>query len=294
MRNEKRGTRNEEQGTRNIEFILQGVNVAEAESLPAVKNTGFSDDFRKVNSREFYLKIPGTGSFYVCNGESVEYSIEPGADREWVDLHLNGQVFAALLHQRKIINFHASSFIYKNRGIMILGETGAGKSSLTASFILNGAHFLSDDMTPVIFRESKPFIRPLNRSIKIDENTIWQLNIDRRRLREAEKGTGKFYLKVEPEAEVKEFPIHIILKIETGVVTTPEFHSPEPAERFSLLRSEICSWEILAGMPETEADYLLQLVKIIHEVPIIRVVRPFEIPIREMHEAIRDYLEQDG
>ncbi len=78
-------------------------------------------------------------------GKEVKFSVEPSADPEWVQLYLSGQVLVALLHQRKIINFHASSFIHDGWGVMILGETGAGKSSLTVSFAIAGAGFLSDD-----------------------------------------------------------------------------------------------------------------------------------------------------
>jgi len=41
---------------------------------------------------------------------------------------------------------------------MICGDAGAGKSSLTASFCLEGAEFLTDDVTPLLFRDGKPFI----------------------------------------------------------------------------------------------------------------------------------------
>ena len=129
-------------------------------------------------------------------GRRWNISLEPGADPDWVQLYLNGQVLVALLHQRKIISFHASSFIHDGRGVMILGETGAGKSSLTVSFALAGAGFLSDDLTPVIFKGSKPYIWPLYRDIKLRENTVAQLDISREKLREAEKGTGKQYLDV--------------------------------------------------------------------------------------------------
>ena len=59
-----------------------------------------------------------------------------------------------------------------------------------------------------------------------------------------------------------------------GDVSSTRFYEPSPAEAFAMLRGEICSWEILAGMPETEAAYLQQLVAIIGKVHFVRVVRP--------------------
>jgi hypothetical protein len=270
-------------------FPLPDVTAHKTEKIQVVKNPLFSGGNFLVNQQEFGLFAEGIGDFYVCNGKQVDFAPVPGADPDWVDIYLNGQVLVALLHQRSIINFHASSFIHDGRGIMVLGETGTGKSSLTASFTLDGAGFLSDDMTPVIFRKSKPHIWPLYRAIKLRENAVGQLNISREKLKNAEAGTGKQYLHV-AQADVEYFPLHTILKIEVGDTAKPEFSEPAPTGKFSILRSEICSWEMLAGMPETEAAYLQQLLHIVEQVRFARVVRPAEIEISALHDAVANYL----
>jgi len=243
----------------------------------------------QVNGNEFAMQVPGVGCFYARDGREVVYCIEPDADHDWVQLYLNGQVLVALLHQRKIINFHASSFIYAGRGVMVLGETGAGKSSLAVAFALAGAGFLTDDLTPVIFRQGRPCMQSLYRDVKIRDNTVSQLKIGQEKLRDAEAGTGKKYLTVRG-AEVEDHPMNVIMKIETGEVNEPEFSEPSPAEKFSLLRSEVCMWEVLAGMPETEAAYLQQLLGIISQVHFVRVVRPAEIRIIDLRGAVEEYL----
>jgi hypothetical protein len=270
-------------------FPLPGVIIRKTEAPGIVKKSVFKCENFQVNQQEFGLNIEGVGRFYARDGKEVEFAPTPGADPDWVDIYLNGQVLAALLHQRRIINFHASSFIYDGRGVMILGETGAGKSSLTVSFALAGAGFLTDDLTPVIFKRSGPYIWPLYRDIKLRENTVTQLDISREKLREAEKGTGKQYLEVN-RANVRDHPLHTVLKIEIGDSHKVEFHEPTPVEKFSLLRSEICSWELLAGMPETEAEYLQQLLHIVRQVKFVRVVRPADIEISALHTAVRNYL----
>lgn len=271
-------------------LALNGVKIREVSSLSRVNDPVWSDDHRQVNGHEFAMQVPGVGNFYARDGCFVEYTASPGADTDWIKLYLNGQVLVALLHQRRIINFHASSFIHCGMGIMILGETGAGKSSLTASFALKGGGFLSDDLTPVIFRNSKPHIWPVTRAIKLSEHTVGQLNINAGLLTTAESGTGKQYLKVK-SAGAEAFPLKRLLKIGTGDCLTPEFHEPLPAEKFTMLRSEICSWDILAGMPETEAEYLHQILEIVRQVKIVKVVRPVEIEVSALHEAVRDFLD---
>ena len=85
-------------------------------------------------------------------------------------------------------------------------------------------------------------------------------------------------------------PLSHIFKIEIGKKKTLSFRIPEPADAFALLRSEVCSWEILRGMPATEAAYMHQLLEIIKQVKIVRVVRPAGIKISELEEAVRKYL----
>jgi len=275
------------------DYLLPGVTLEEVISLPAVYNPAFSSDNWQVSQREYMMQADGVASFYVRDGNYVEYVPVPDADPGWVRLYLRGQVLVALLHQRSILNFHASSFNYDGRGIMILGSAGTGKSSLTAAFTLEGAGFLSDDITPVIFRDGVPLIWPLGSEIRLRDDTVEQLRISSNRLSRGEVWTGKHHLVMEADG-VKDFPLYTVLKIETGECRSPEFNEPLPAEKFSLLRSEVCSWEMLAGMPETEAAYLQQLVEIVERVRFMRVMRPAEIRIAEMHEAVRQFLEKEG
>lgn len=274
-------------------YPLPDVVLTETDILPDISEPLASGENWQAGNSEFLLSAKGVGSFYVRDGREVIYHVADGADRAWVQLYLNGQVLVALLHQRKIISFHASSFINTGRGVMLIGETGSGKTSLMLAFALAGAGFLSDDLTPVVFRDNVPQFWSISRKVKLRSDAIAQLNISDEKLTNAEAGTGKKYLRLEKSA--KEYQrLDIILKIETGDVDAPVFRELATAEKFALLRSEVCSWEILAGMPETEAEYLRQLVGIIERVRFVRVVRPAKIKIAEMHQAVREFLLRQG
>jgi len=91
-----------------------------------------------------------------------------------------------------------------------------------------------------------------------------------------------------------EHPVDVILKIEVADVAGPIFEEPSPSEKFSLLRSEVCSWEILAGMPETESAYLQQILDIVREVKIFRVTRPAGIRIADFYESVKGFLGREG
>jgi len=273
----------------NLSELLPDSEIAstDPENLPEVKAPIWFGAGRQVGQREYALQVPGVGSYYAVDGNRVLFHAEPGADTKWVRLYLNSQVLVALLHQRKIINFHASSFVYNGIGVMVLGETGAGKSSLTLAFALRNGGFLTDDITPVIFRESVPCIMPLNRKVKIRKDTAEKLGINSSLLNDAERGTGKLYFRPE-QFQTESHSLDLIIQITTGNSEKTAFSCPPASEEFSLLRSEVCSWEILAGMPETEKAYLEQLVKIVEKTTLIVAERPIEKELNDFYEAVRD------
>ena len=299
---------------------LEGVTTSHSPRVREVTDPLFLSDGVAVNEREYSLTVPGVGDFYARDGSEAEYSPLPGADLQWVNLYLNSQVLVALLHQRKMMSFHAGSFLFRGSGVMVAGSTGAGKSSLTLAFALGAEQsnniplsaeasgksladdhshaggFLTDDLTPVLFSgtptqsdDPTPFILPLGRKVKIRCDTVTQLAIDPSHLTHAEQGTGKLYLTL-PPALPGPHPLDLILHIEAGPVAAPLFSSPPPAERFALLRSEICSHELLAGMPETEKAYLPQLAALVEKTEFIKVVRPTDIALRDFYATVRQEL----
>lgn len=274
-------------------YVLNDVKVVKVLAAATARSPVFTTESWKVSQNEFSMIVDEVGSFYVRDGCEAQYSPFSGADPDWVRLVLNGQVLVALLHQRKVISFHASSFVFDGLGVMILGESGAGKSSLTASFALEGAGFLTDDITPVVYSDGYPQIWSLQEVIRIRRSTASQLRVDASMLREAEAGTDKQYMKAK-HAGVSHHPLDIIIKIEVGETDAPLFDRPSPADRFTFLRSEICMSEMLAGMPETEKSYLLQLLQIVEKVHFVRLIRPSEISIKELHGLVGEYLHTTG
>jgi hypothetical protein len=243
-----------------------------------------------ARQERFQLNVPGLGKFCVQDGSRVEYNTVEDADSDWVRLYMNSYVLVALLHQRKILNFHAGAFVQSGRGVMVLGQTEAGKSSLALSFGMNGGKFLTDDLTPVVFHNGKPYIQPVLKDVKLRQNTIEQLGIEHGRLRRAEAGTGKHYLEIENQT-VSEHSLNMILEISVENCEKPEFSEFDAPGKFSVLRGNICLGEMLLYMPETEKEYFSQLITLVQDLPIISVKRPEKIRISDFHASVKGYID---
>lgn len=269
-----------------IYFTLKDVTVRETNNARHVEHPLYADGFWQMNQTEFALQVEGIGSYYACNGNEVEYAPLPSATREAIELYLNGSVYGAILHQRKILPLHGSCFIERGMGVMLCGESGSGKSALTAAFCRNGSVFLTDDVTPVIIKEKKPYIVALSDRIKLWSDTFEQLNINKAGLKRIDPGTDKYYFSMVP-GHTEPYPLNLLFILITSEEDRTEITEVRGAEKYIALRNEIYRYEYLQGMPENEKAFFITLSDVGNNVRIFNVKRPADIPVVNLMSEIK-------
>jgi hypothetical protein len=88
-------------------------------------------------------------TFDVFDGDRIEYLPGP----EWSGIlpwPFYSTVAALLLAWRGAVPFHGCAVAINGQGLLICGESGAGKSSLASALVAQGAHFLSDDLSVIV------------------------------------------------------------------------------------------------------------------------------------------------
>ncbi len=268
-------------------FPLGDVTVRCVTAPRKVSNPVYSDDFWQISQEEFAMQVEGVGHFYAGHGKEVEYTLFPGTAPETLELYLNGSVFGAILHQRQILPFHGSSFIYDGQGIMLCGESGAGKSSLTAAFCLSGARFLTDDVTPIVFPNHLPMICPLSDRIKLWEDTLEQLEKGNSHLTPVIPEYKKYYFPMDKH-ENSHFPLQRIFIIEPGEFHQIEEISIKGMDAFVALRNEVYRWEYLEAMTDSEKTYLDKLLGIIRFAKVTKIRRPVNVTIKIMVDYLKN------
>jgi hypothetical protein len=273
----------------NPKFPLDDVTIRRVETPRIVTSPLYVDSTWQISQHEFAMQVEGVGSFYACNGKDVEYAPSEDATQASVELYLNGSVYGAILHQRNILPIHGSSFIWNGKGIMLCGESGAGKSSLTAAFCMAGAQFLTDDVTPIVIIAGKPEILPLSDRIKLWDDSLQQLNQEKSCLTPITFVGEKYYFPMEKGLH-QSYPLYRIFIIEPAAVDTIETYFLKGVESFAALRNEVYRWEYLSAMPDTETRYLEKLLIISRDVLVMRVRRPAGISIEEMIGFLHLYI----
>ena len=134
-----------------MQFPLKDVEIKRVSKVPMLADPLYVGAQMQINPDCCRLEISGIGACLIAHGREIAYAPYPGVDPRIAEAQLWGLPLAALLHQREILHFHASSIIWEEMGILVFGQSGAGKSSLSAAFLKEGARTLSDDLSPVSY-----------------------------------------------------------------------------------------------------------------------------------------------
>ena len=104
------------------------------------------------------IRYSHQGIFSCQEGKVIEYQLMDGYKQDLVVQIILSWCFGALLIQKMEIAMHGSAVLYNGHLIIISGESGTGKSTLTAELINHGAKYLSDDIVRLTKNENNKFV----------------------------------------------------------------------------------------------------------------------------------------
>ena len=117
-----------------------GVSKQIKESIAQGKNFGFSKE-------EVWFNISEIAIYQVSNGNTINFEIYSNADKDLIKVYLMCSCLGFIMIQRKRIAIHGGCIVSNNKAVIITGERGAGKSTLTTAMRIKGYKFLADDVS---------------------------------------------------------------------------------------------------------------------------------------------------
>ena len=95
------------------------------------------------------------------DGTRLIYKCKPGGNRMYLQTYILGYGMSMLAMQRGMLSIHCSALANEEGALLIAGESGAGKSTVTSAFLEQGYRLLADDMAWVeITEEQTVMVRP--------------------------------------------------------------------------------------------------------------------------------------
>ncbi|MGA2262696.1 MAG: hypothetical protein ABSH28_14835, partial [Acidobacteriota bacterium] len=139
-----------------------------------------------ASSREYPdIGADSDGSACLAWSDELRFVINPGRDQiriisrvaklEFAPTVLVGYVLGYVLYLRGVLCLHGSVLERGGRAIAVLGEHGAGKSTIAAALVQRGALLLSDDLVVIPRTERGVFVEPGCAGMRLESAAVAQL-----------------------------------------------------------------------------------------------------------------------
>lgn len=134
------------------DIIISRGNISREPHVPANIKYEIGEEVSWLENNTCYLRIE--------KGSTITYSLKEGGNRKYLITYILGWGLAMLAYQRNELAMHCSVVCDDKGAVLICGESGCGKSTITTAFLESGYRFMADDMAFVSTHDGISYVKP--------------------------------------------------------------------------------------------------------------------------------------
>lgn len=243
------------------------------------------------SAEEVYLYIEGVATYYIANGNKVVIDIYNNEDKNIVKIYLLGSVLGILMIQRKQLAIHGSSIVKNNKAVILTGDRGAGKSTLTTALRNRAYRFLSDDVAAIKLN-NVPTIYHGFPYQKLCEDVVEKLGYDKNKYKAFKADEKIKYLVATKEIFTTEnVELTNIFEICIENVDCVKIEKIKGHEKLSKILKNIYKNEYIQCSGGMSKDYFRQCVETAKHIDMYKIIRPYgKFTVDEQIKLIEEIL----
>ena len=211
--------------------------------------------------------------FVVENGNKITYSLKEGGIVMKLCNYLLGFGMSMIAMQRGILSVHCSALADENGAVLIAGESGAGKSTISKAFLDKGYRLMADDMAWVETIEGVSYAKPAFPYQKLCRNVVVEQGMDMDELIYINEDKDKFLAPYKGEFSTKAVPIKAFIML---VVTNRDeiiFEEIKGIEKFKVCANNLFMRHLL-GKDKYQPYIGQKCIKMASTIPVYCIGRP--------------------
>lgn len=246
-----------------------------------------------ITATEYFLFVNDAGSFYAVNGNEVIIEPIANADMKVVRIFFLSNAMTAILYQRKLVPIHAAAIYDANGIVLFLGDSGAGKSTTTATLQAKGYRVFSDDVCVPIKNADGLSAFAAYPMMKLWKDSFEKANIGRYQEEDRLRPDLDKYGKLFNESFITEArPIKKIFILEKSDTDVFQYMPVKGIEAFKYLQNYAYRYQYIEIMGVTKA-YFDIISALSNQIPIFVITRPSqEDTLSRVIELIESNLEE--
>lgn len=246
------------------------------------------------SEEESVIRCKGIGIFKLLFGKEIRYDLYEAYDQMVLPQFILCSCFPVLLLQRNMTLVHGSAILYKEKVLMISGESGSGKSSLAQEIMQRNHKQLTDDIIAVKEKDGKFVVVPSFpiRKLCVDQVEKYHLNKEEL-LYVPDDGKEKYGLPLTDEYCDEEKMVGALVVIRPGNVEKPQLQQITGADKMKYLMNNLFRLDYFEQVAFTP-DKFLKNVRLANEMKIYDLQRPNgKMTVKEQADLLDAELEYE-
>lgn len=157
------------------------------------KNAPMTQCYIRSDLGVFYNRF---GYYLMRDGKEIIFEVKENRTVSDVSPFLLGYCIAMILQQRHILAIHCSAVYDEKGAILVSGDSGAGKSTISRKLLEAGMKLMADDVAAVDLKEGVPFVYPAFPYQKLCRNEVEGRNLNLDELIYVDEEKDKFLVPV--------------------------------------------------------------------------------------------------
>lgn len=201
-----------------------------------------------INARQILIRHAHFGSMLIEDGENLTIQPKTGNSPATTRTFVLGTGMGAIFHQRHRLMLHGSAMTNGRHTILVLGRSGAGKSTTARAFMAQGWRLLADDQC-ALSMDGGVDVLPAYPSTKLWRDALERLGLEGSWPR-VEADIDKYVVPVGDQFCETAMPVDGIFVLVTdapGSGAEVQVESLQPGARVAALRAQVYRRKFLHG-----------------------------------------------
>lgn len=242
--------------------------------------------------RDIKFSIVNVGRFAIIDNKEVIVEASIGATADEIKAYLIQTVMSIVLYRRNCIPVHGGAISIGDKSVLIVGESGAGKSSLTTALRRKGYGFIADDLACIEIKD-EPMCMPTFPYQNLCRDTANNFGYDVSKLKVIDTERDKYRLDVKESFINKPVPVGAIFEIRKSDCKKVEVREVIGKEKLSFVLNNMYTSQITNSLGVSNRVFK-KCIELSNSVPYFIIYRPENLfTVDDQIKIIEDIVTQD-
>lgn len=249
-----------------------------------------------VSNNRKWFRYDDIGEFYIEKGTLIIIEANSNSDENVIRSIILGPCFGSILYQRKILSIHGAAMVWNDIAVIISGESGAGKSTISTALRKQGWLFLADDTVAITSEDGCLYAHPAYPQQKLCLDTAIEFGHDIKQLTLINEERQKYAVNVKDIFCSSRKVIKAMVCLEVNDMDQLIINEVKGNAKLEYIIKNLYAYYDYKDMGMSAYDFG-QCLEMTRKIPIFRVKRPLNLKsqrqiIDNIHKAIENaYLE---